>query len=266
MNETTRTFTGDRKEFLGRNGTLAQPAALKRVASFRQSRRGPRSVRRAAGRLRVAGRAGTRDDVSSRCRPQRGRRADADPALSSSRKPARSALEAVWAYWNRTLGAVNVDTPDPAVNVMANGWLLYQTLSCRIWGRTGFYQSGGAYGFRDQLQDVMALVHAEPGLTREQLLRAAAPSIPRRRCAALVASAGRARRAHSFFRRFPVAAVCDLPLRLVRRRHRRARREGSLPRRPAGHARRRKRTTICRIGPKSRPRFTSIASARSSMA
>ena len=92
--------------------------------------------------------------------------------ISRYREPgsARKALENVWEYWNRTLGTINVDTPDSTVNVMANGWLLYQTLSARIWARSGYYQSGGAYGFRDQLQDSMALVNAEPNITRNQIL------------------------------------------------------------------------------------------------
>jgi len=173
VNDATRTLTGDRKEFLGRNGNLSQPAALKRARLSGKVGAGLDPC----GALQVAFDLPEGQERETSFRLGVGRNsADAQNLIQRFRRAdaSRIALEGVWAYWNRTLGAVNVDTPDPAVNVMANGWLLYQTLSCRFWGRTGFYQSSGAYGFRDQLQDVMALVHAEPALTREHLLRAAA--------------------------------------------------------------------------------------------
>ncbi len=173
VNETTRTLTGDRKEFIGRNGSLAQPAALKRQRLSGKVGAGLDPC----GAMQVSFNLSDGEERETSFRFGVGRSAaDVQVLIRRFRRAdaCRAALEGVWNYWNRTLGAVNVDTPDPAVNVLANGWLLYQTLSCRLWGRTGFYQSGGAYGFRDQLQDVMALVHAEPALTREHLLRAAA--------------------------------------------------------------------------------------------
>jgi cellobiose phosphorylase len=82
-------------------------------------------------------------------------------------------LTDVTAFWDNLLGKVHVKTPDTGMNLMLNRWLIYQTLSCRIWGRTALYQSSGAFGFRDQLQDVMALSSAAPEIFRNHILKSA---------------------------------------------------------------------------------------------
>ena len=171
--EVTRTITCDRGEFVGRNGTLAEPAAMKNQ--------------------RLSGKAGAGLDPC--CAIQSwmdlgdgeerevmlllGAADDASIASSLLQRfkrvgDARRALEKVWSFWTHTLSAVYVETPDQRLNALANGWLLYQTISCRIWGRSGYYQSGGAYGFRDQLQDSLALLPSAGYLTRAHLLRCAA--------------------------------------------------------------------------------------------
>jgi cyclic beta-1,2-glucan synthetase len=173
VSDVARTITGDRKEFLGRNGNVSQPAALRRARLSGKVGAGLDPC----GAVQVAFDLPDGQERETCFRIGVGRSpADMQELVLRFRRADsnRTALEGVWAHWNRTLGSVNVDTPDPSVNVMANGWLLYQTLSCRLWARTGFYQSSGAYGFRDQLQDVMALVHSEPAITRGHLLRAAA--------------------------------------------------------------------------------------------
>jgi cellobiose phosphorylase len=173
VSDSERSLTGDRKEFLGRNGSLSSPAALKRTRLSGKTGAGLDPC--AAVQVTLDLPAGHQRETCFRLGVGRSV-ADLQTLIRRFRpaEASRGALEGVWQYWNRTLGAVQVETPDPSVNMMANGWLLYQTLSGRLWARTGFYQSGGAFGFRDQLQDVMALVHAEPALTREHLLRAAA--------------------------------------------------------------------------------------------
>ncbi|HSP97487.1 MAG TPA: glucoamylase family protein [Candidatus Dormibacteraeota bacterium] len=167
------TCTGDRTEFLGRNATLAHPAALESGA--------PLSNRVGAGldpcgalqtRLELRpderteivfflGEAATPDDV--RALLARYRRADLD-----------AVLRAATGFWDEVLGAVQVRTPDRSMDILLNRWLLYQTLACRVWARSAFYQASGAYGFRDQLQDVMALIVSQPAIAREQIVRAAA--------------------------------------------------------------------------------------------
>ena len=84
-----------------------------------------------------------------------------------SREAVMQSLQGVKDFWRDALGAVQVVTPDPALNLLANGWLPYQTMAARIFARSGFYQSGGAFGFRDQLQDVLALLAIRPELARE---------------------------------------------------------------------------------------------------
>ncbi len=169
VDDPARTVSGNRTEFLGRNGSLRDPAAMDR--SRLSGKVGAALDPCAAIQVTFDLADGQACEIIFRLGV--GRNEDEAGRLVQQFRgaaAARSALEALWQYWNHTLGAVQVETPDPSLNVLTNGWLVYQTLACRFWARSGYYQSGGAFGFRDQLQDVMALVHAEPGLVREHLL------------------------------------------------------------------------------------------------
>jgi len=169
VDETIRSLSGDRTEFLGRNGRQESPAAMTRTrlsgkvgAALDPCGAIQVPFELADGHAReIIFRLGVGRDVN-----------DARQLVQRFRGVAagRAALETVWQHWTHTLGAVHVETPDPSLNVLTNGWLLYQTIACRLWARSGYYQSGGAFGFRDQLQDTMALIHAKPHLLREQIL------------------------------------------------------------------------------------------------
>ena len=166
-------WTGDRAEFIGRDGTLARPLGLSQGAKF-SNRTGAgldpcgalqtRVTLDTAGMIDVVfflGEAANRAAAQALITKYRG--ADLDAVLA-----------AVTEQWDGVTGVVQVKTPDRALDILVNSWLPYQTLACRIWARAGFYQASGAYGFRDQLQDVMALCVSRPDLTRAHLMRAAA--------------------------------------------------------------------------------------------
>ncbi len=165
-------WTADRTGFIGRNGTLDNPAALASSAPL-AAKAGAAIDPCAALQTTVA----LRPDATTEVVFMLGEAGNRDDAIASIRKyraaDLDSVLSAVTSYWDGLLDTVQVRTPDRSMDLMLNRWLLYQMLACRVWARTAFYQAGGAYGFRDQIQDVMALTVAQPALTREQLIRAA---------------------------------------------------------------------------------------------
>ncbi len=167
-----RTCTGDRTEFIGRNATLRRPAALGR--DDLSNRVGP--VQDPCGAIRVIVELepseekvviGLLGDVADA--------AQVRPLVARYRVIAEvdAALREIRTFWDGLLGTISVRTPDRAMDLLLNRWLLYQTLACRIWGRSAFYQSSGAFGFRDQLQDTLALIASAPAIVRAHLLHAA---------------------------------------------------------------------------------------------
>ncbi len=166
-------WTGDRREFLGPYGRLAAPRGLTALTGL-SGRTGAGLDPCCALQTVVTVEPGGSVELVIML----GAAPNAGEAQSLITRYRASSIDEVLGevkrYWAQTLGAVQVKTPDRALDIMLNGWLLYQTLACRMWARSGFYQTSGAYGFRDQLQDSMALLTARPAIAREHILRAAA--------------------------------------------------------------------------------------------
>jgi cyclic beta-1,2-glucan synthetase len=167
-------YSADRHEFIGRNGSLQQPAAMDRTRL--SSKTGAGLDPCAALQVQFELMQGQSREITFTLGLVDTRSEEISHFIQRHRAEnnASNALDKVHAFWEHSLGSVQIKTPDESLNVLANGWLMYQTLACRMWARSGYYQSGGAFGFRDQLQDGMALVHSQPGLVRAHLLRSAA--------------------------------------------------------------------------------------------
>ncbi len=171
-NKKPHNITTDRTEFLGRMGSLRAPAALGRIGLDSAVNAGLDPC--AVIQLHIDLAPGATEEVFFLIGEGKNR----DESLSLiGQIQAEGQVEAVWQsvqqQWDDILNTVTVETPDPSMDLMLNRWLMYQTLSCRLWGRTALYQSSGAFGFRDQLQDVLALLHTRPELARAQILEAA---------------------------------------------------------------------------------------------
>ena len=171
-NKTPHGVTADRTEFLGRMGSLQAPAALGRIGLASRVNAGLDPC--AVLQLHVDLAPGQVEEVFFLI-GEGADRAESLALIDQIQTPGQveSAWQAVHTLWDDILGAITVQTPDPGMDLLLNRWLLYQTLSCRLWGRTALYQSSGAFGFRDQLQDVLALLHTRPDLARQQILNAA---------------------------------------------------------------------------------------------
>ena len=168
----TASYTGDRTAFLGRNRSMGNPAAMERTRLSRRTGAGLDPCAALQVTLKLAPASGRKSPACS-VRPRRWSRSRPWFWPTGIARRWRPHSRQTQAWWDDRLGTIQVHTPELAADFLINRWLLYQSLSCRIWGRSGFYQSGGAFGFRDQLQDVMALLYAHPQLAREQILLAA---------------------------------------------------------------------------------------------
>ena len=165
-------YTADRTEFIGRNRDLSNPQALYRKKL--SGRTGAAMDPCAALHVKFDLLSGGEKEIIFQIGNERNSGAAAALLQHfSDREPILQSLQSVKDYWQEIIGAVQVTTPDTALNFLANGWLTYQTIACRMFARSGFYQSGGAFGFRDQLQDVLSLLHTQPAMARQQILLSA---------------------------------------------------------------------------------------------
>ncbi len=167
--ENEYSHTGDRMDFMGINGSLEEPEAMNRENLSGNTGAGADPC--VAVRIKIRLEADEEKEVVFLL-GQSSSMEEASGIASRFGNPpeAKLELERIRSFWREKLGTVQVSTPDRSMDLILNSWLLYQVTVCRLWARSAYYQSGGAFGFRDQLQDVMALVYTWPELVRSQIL------------------------------------------------------------------------------------------------